>query len=77
LLVIFGADDFHYWCHSNNTGVPDHASFPRRRESTPRTSGTERLTYWIPAFAGMTVPMSVRVSQMTPLPGFPVVNKTL
>jgi hypothetical protein len=30
------------------------SSFPRRRESTPRTFQSERLTYWNPAFAGMT-----------------------
>jgi hypothetical protein len=42
------------WCHLNNTGIQDYTSFPRKRESTPHTFGTERLTYWIPAFAGMT-----------------------
>jgi len=38
-----------YWCHLNNAGVPNHTSFPRRRESTAETFGTERFTYWIPA----------------------------
>jgi hypothetical protein len=45
-----------------------HQSFPRRRESSPSAAYFQWLAEWIPAFAGMTVPMSVRVSQMTPLP---------
>jgi hypothetical protein len=38
-------------------------SFPRKRESTPRTVRNALSTDWIPAFAGMTAAWSARVSQ--------------
>jgi hypothetical protein len=43
-------------------------SFPRKRESTPRTFGTAQSKDWIPAFAGMTRVSEGIQSQMTPIP---------
>ena len=43
-------------------------SFPRKRESTPQTSGNALSTDWIPAFAGMTGVSKGMIFEITPLP---------
>ena len=45
------------------------SSFPRKRESTPQTSGNALSRDWIPAFSGMTAYAKGRLLQMTPTPG--------
>jgi hypothetical protein len=48
-------------------------SFPRKRESTPKTFGNALSTDWIPAFAGMTCDSKGIPFQMTPAPRLEVV----
>jgi hypothetical protein len=49
---------------SGRVGLPQHQSFPRKREAIPQTLGNVPQTDSIPAFAGMTAASNARVPQM-------------